>query len=58
MIEIKEIENISILERLRTEYLAAADYMPGILIEGNRIRAATTGEKHASQRFRTPCRSH
>jgi len=34
IIALQEIENIMILERLRTEYLQAADYGPAILIEG------------------------
>jgi endonuclease/exonuclease/phosphatase family metal-dependent hydrolase len=38
IIALQEIENIGILERLRTEYLAAADYGPGILIEGDDLR--------------------
>ena len=38
IVALQEIENIGILERLRTEYLAAADYMPGILIEGDDLR--------------------
>ena len=35
IIALQEVENIGILERLRTEYLAAAGYKPGILIEGD-----------------------
>ena len=38
IIALQEIENIGILERLRTEYLAAAEYGPGILIEGDDLR--------------------
>ena len=38
IVALQEIENIGILERLREEYLAAADYMPGILIEGDDLR--------------------
>ncbi|HEY5643713.1 MAG TPA: endonuclease/exonuclease/phosphatase family protein [Woeseiaceae bacterium] len=38
IVALQEIENIGILERLRTEYLAAADYGPGILIEGDDLR--------------------
>lgn len=34
ILALQEVENIAVLERLRTEYLAAADYLPGILIEG------------------------
>jgi endonuclease/exonuclease/phosphatase family metal-dependent hydrolase len=35
IVALQEVENIGILERLRTEYLASADYGPGILIEGD-----------------------
>lgn len=35
IVALQEVENIGILERLRTEYLAAAGYRPGILIEGD-----------------------
>ena len=35
IVALQEVENIGILERLRTEYLAAAGYKPGILIEGD-----------------------
>ena len=35
ILALQEVENIGILERLRTEYLAAAEYKPGILIEGD-----------------------
>ena len=35
IVALQEVENIGILERLRTEYLAAAGYGPGILIEGD-----------------------
>jgi endonuclease/exonuclease/phosphatase family metal-dependent hydrolase len=35
IVALQEVENIGILERLRTEHLAAADYGPGILIEGD-----------------------
>lgn len=38
IIALQEIENFSILERLRTEYLADAGYRPAILIEGDDIR--------------------
>ena len=34
IVALQEIENIGILERLRTEYLGAAGYGPAILIEG------------------------
>ncbi|MFC1679311.1 endonuclease/exonuclease/phosphatase family protein [Elusimicrobiota bacterium] len=35
---LQEVENLEILERLRTRHLAAAAYRPGILIEGDDIR--------------------
>ena len=35
IIALQEVENVRILERLRTEYLADAGYLPAILIEGN-----------------------
>jgi len=38
VIAFQEIENIGILERLRTEYLADSGYRPAILIEGNDSR--------------------
>ena len=38
IVALQEVENIGILERLRTEYLAAAGYKPGILIEGDDLR--------------------
>jgi len=38
IIALQEVENIAILERLRTEYLAAANYLPGVLIEGRDTR--------------------
>ena len=38
LIALQEVENIGILERLRTEYLESAGYLPGILIEGNDSR--------------------
>jgi endonuclease/exonuclease/phosphatase family metal-dependent hydrolase len=38
IIALQEVENIGILERLRTEYLQAAGYRPGILIEGRDTR--------------------
>jgi endonuclease/exonuclease/phosphatase family metal-dependent hydrolase len=34
IIALQEVENLAILERLRTEYLADAGYLPGILVEG------------------------
>jgi len=38
IIALQEVENLDILERLRTEYLADSAYLPGILIEGQDIR--------------------
>ena len=38
VVALQEIENIGILERLRSGYLAAAGYLPGILVEGNDSR--------------------
>lgn len=35
IVALQEVENLGILERLRTEYLADAAYGPAILIEGN-----------------------
>ncbi len=35
IVALQEVENLAILERLRTDYLAAAGYRPGILIEGD-----------------------
>lgn len=35
IIALQEIENLPILERLRTEYLADSDYLPAVLIEGS-----------------------
>lgn len=35
IIALQEIENLAILERLRTGYLADSEYLPGILIEGS-----------------------
>lgn len=34
IVALQEVENIRILERLRTEYLADSGYLPGVLIEG------------------------
>ncbi len=34
IVALQEVENLEILERLRTEYLADAGYLPGILVEG------------------------
>jgi len=38
IIALQEVENLEILERLRNEYLADSDYLPGILIEGQDAR--------------------
>lgn len=38
IVALQEVENIAILERLRTDYLGNADYHPAILIEGHDIR--------------------
>ena len=38
IIALQEVENMAILERLRTEYLADANYLPAILIEGDDFR--------------------
>ena len=38
IIALQEIENLAILERLRTEYLADSEYLPGVLIEGSDSR--------------------
>jgi endonuclease/exonuclease/phosphatase family metal-dependent hydrolase len=38
ILALQEVENLGILERLRTEYLGAAGYAPAILIEGNDTR--------------------
>ena len=38
IVALQEVENIGILERLRREYLGAAGYRPGILIEGDDLR--------------------
>jgi hypothetical protein len=35
IVALQEVENIGILERLRTQYLGAAGYRPGTLIEGD-----------------------
>jgi len=34
IIALQEVENVDILERLRTEYLAGSDYLPAVLLEG------------------------
>jgi endonuclease/exonuclease/phosphatase family metal-dependent hydrolase len=38
IVALQEVENLAILERLRTEYLAEAGYAPAILIEGRDLR--------------------
>lgn len=38
ILALQEIENVRILERLRTEYLTDAGYLPAILIEGTDLR--------------------
>ena len=38
IIALQEVENIDIVERLRTEYLGDADYLPTVLLEGHDLR--------------------
>jgi endonuclease/exonuclease/phosphatase family metal-dependent hydrolase len=38
IIAVQEVENVAILERLRTEYLADSAYLPAILVEGTDAR--------------------
>ncbi len=38
IIALQEVENIHILERLRTDYLAHAGYLPALLVEGRDLR--------------------
>lgn len=38
IVALQEIENLAIAERLRTEYLGAADYRPVVLVEGDDAR--------------------
>jgi endonuclease/exonuclease/phosphatase family metal-dependent hydrolase len=38
IIALQEIENVDILERLRTGYLADSNYLPAVLLEGTDIR--------------------
>ncbi|MEQ9562996.1 MAG: endonuclease/exonuclease/phosphatase family protein [Woeseiaceae bacterium] len=38
IVALQEIENLGILERLRTDYLGDAAYLPAVLIEGNDLR--------------------
>lgn len=42
IIALQEVENLSVLERLRTEHLADSGYLPPILIEGQDIRGVDT----------------
>jgi endonuclease/exonuclease/phosphatase family metal-dependent hydrolase len=42
IIALQEVENVAILERLRTEYLADSGYLPAILIEGQDVRGVDT----------------
>ncbi|MDH4047185.1 MAG: endonuclease/exonuclease/phosphatase family protein [Gammaproteobacteria bacterium] len=38
IVALQEVENIGILERLRTDYLGSAEYLPAILVEGSDLR--------------------
>ena len=38
IIALQEVENVDILERLRTEFLADSGYLPAILLEGTDVR--------------------
>jgi len=38
IVVLQEIENATILDRLRTEYLAESDYLPAVLVEGTDLR--------------------
>jgi endonuclease/exonuclease/phosphatase family metal-dependent hydrolase len=38
IVALQEVENIEILERLRTDYLQSAGYLPAVLIEGTDVR--------------------
>jgi len=38
IIALQEVENVAILERLRTEYLSGLGYRPAILVEGDDVR--------------------
>ncbi|MFK7886889.1 MAG: endonuclease/exonuclease/phosphatase family protein [Gammaproteobacteria bacterium] len=38
IVVLQEVENVEVLERLRTEYLAAAGYGPAVLVEGTDLR--------------------
>ena len=43
IIAFQEVENLSVLERLRTEHLADAGYQPAILLEGDDARGIDVG---------------
>jgi endonuclease/exonuclease/phosphatase family metal-dependent hydrolase len=38
IVALQEVENLGILERLRTDYLGDAGYLPAVLVEGNDLR--------------------
>lgn len=38
IVALQEVENVEILERLRSEYLAGSDYLPPVLLEGTDAR--------------------
>ncbi len=38
VIALQEVENVAILERLRTEFLPHSDYLPAVLLEGTDLR--------------------
>lgn len=38
IVALAEVENLAVLERLRIDYLGAANYRPAILVEGNDLR--------------------
>ncbi|MDH3266319.1 MAG: endonuclease/exonuclease/phosphatase family protein, partial [Gammaproteobacteria bacterium] len=38
IIALQEVENLAILERLRTQYLAGSNYLPAVLVEGTDLR--------------------
>ena len=42
IVALQEVENVAILERLRTEYLADSGYLPAILLEGQDVRGVDT----------------
>ncbi|HUF19341.1 MAG TPA: endonuclease/exonuclease/phosphatase family protein [Burkholderiales bacterium] len=43
IVALQEVENLDVLERLRTQYLADAGYLPSILIEGDDNRGIDVG---------------